>query len=296
MNKAFPLLVLLAAAVCSTTAGAAERAAAPLPVMETLLTRQVDGRIVVDPQGNLVEYTVESKLTETLRAKVEGMVAKWRFHPVLVEGRPVRAQTRMRITLSAKQEGENYLLNVDNVTFPGDQEGAVKADSEPLRATITGKSMTPPPYPSQMAAAGVEGVVLLYIRVDADGKVVDVMPVQAALLNVRGRDNLLAKAVAVFERNAVAKAKLWRFNVEVHDPNLRPSDMTVTVPVDYKMVGRKHNSEEWRVEVRGARKEASWLADESDMQRVGVSDVSEGRVAPLATAFKLATEVKGVAL
>lgn len=275
--------------------------AATEAVVESVLTTQVDGQIVIDTEGGLVDYKIETAMTDRLRDLLQQRVRSWKFQPVLVGGKPVRAKTQMRVTLIAQRNGEDYKVDVDNVTFPGTAKDAVVPDAladaeSPVH--IAKKSMTAPVYPISLAQAGIQGIVLLYLRIGADGRVQDVVAVQSSLLDVRGRESVLANAVKMLEDNTVKQARRWRFDVKVSDAaKAGPEDFTAAVPVEYRMFGgQKAKPGMWRTEVRGPRKEAAWLADAKNAQKIGVSDLAGDEVMPIASAFKLQTPVAGMAL
>jgi hypothetical protein len=293
------LKVVFAAALISATLAPVVRAAdANGAVLESVLTTQVDGQIVIDTEGRLVDYRIESPITDGLRDPLQQRVRTWQFHPVWVGGKPVRARASMRVTLVARQEGENYKVAVDNVTFPSDAKDASTPDNmSPVR--IVRKSMVPPGYPAALSRAGVQGIVLLYLRVGKDGRVEDVVAVQSSLLDVRGRESILADAVKMLESNTVKQARRWRFDVEVSDSGktATPEDFTAAVPVHYRLFGgRKAEPGKWRTEVRGPRKEAAWLDDADNAQKIGVSDLTDNEMVPVASAFRLQTPVVGMAL
>ncbi len=292
MRIVIALLVML----CMAPAQArTEEEAVPASVsVESIVTTQVDGKIVIDPQGGLTEYQISTEVPAQLRDGLDKAVRQWKFEPVVVNGKPVRAQAAMRVTLAAYKEGEDYRVKVDNVTFPGDAKGAVKADAEgPV--TISRKSMPAPHYPMQLLSVG--GVVLLYLKLTPEGRVEEAVPVQTSLVDVKGKDRLLAKAIALFEKSAVQKAKTWRFDVVMNGGAVEPRDLSVSVPVEYLPYNSKRMKPgQWRTEVRGPRKEASWLASDVAAQRIGVSDVANGEIVPLATSFRLAKDVSGTVL
>lgn len=300
----FPLGMFLKAAFAAALASAAYVPlvqAADDTVVESVLTTQVDGQIVIDTEGQLVDYQIETAMTDRLRDLLQQRVRTWKFQPVLVGGKPVRAKTQMRVTLVAQQKGEDYKVDVDNVTFPGAAKDAVVPDAvadaeSPVH--IAKKSMTAPGYPMGLAQAGVQGIVLLYLRIGADGRVQDVVAVQSSLLDVRGRESVLADAVKMLEDNTVKQARRWRFDVKVSDAaKAGPEHFTAAVPVAYVMFGgQKAKPGMWRTEVRGPRKEPAWLAGAKNAQKIGVSDLAGNEMVPIASAFKLQTPVAGIAL
>ncbi len=296
MRRAIELsLFILFACVASPTI--AKDTTAPSESLESVMTTKVDGTIAIDQQGQLTDFHIDTKMPEQMRGMLYKTVRTWRFHPVLVDGNPIAAQSKIRITLAARKDGEDYLVRVDNVIFPrDDKERKIGFTNDAV--TITKKSMTPPSYPRGLLKAGVEGIVLLSLRIGADGQVEQVIPVQTTLIDVKGRPNVLAQALTQFERTASSAAKLWQFNVTAKTGQPTARDMTVMVPISYTINRKTTDSSPgmWRTEVRGPRQQPNWLVDNVGEQRIGVSDLADGEVMPVASAFKLVTDVVGTAL
>lgn len=272
--------------------------APPAPAVNSLMTTRVDSEIKIDPSGALVDYRSETPLPDNVRASLEKQVRSWRFEPVLVQGQPVTARARMRVTLAARDLGnEQYAVSVDNVTFPANNQ-AVMPDAPPAAATIASRKIGAPGYPMSLARAGVSGMVLLYLRLSPEGRVLEAVPVQTSLFNAQGSAQTLAQGVKAFEQSSVRAARDWQFDVQVLQgatPSAR--DLTVSMPVEYHAPGhRETRPGQWRTEVRGERREAAWLRGDAQAQRIGVSDLDSGDLLPLASAVRLTSEVKGVAL
>ncbi len=109
-------LIMLIAALL---AGASAHAATNVDVAkgEAVLTLRVDGQLSIDAQGNVVEYQIRTKLEPQVEKLVRRAVPGWRFKPIHVDGKPVIAQSPMRITLSAVEIEQGYKVMVDNVVF-----------------------------------------------------------------------------------------------------------------------------------------------------------------------------------
>lgn len=287
----------LSALSLAASAWAQSPPAPPKPPVDSIMTTRVDSEIAIDPSGALIDYRSETPLPDDVKTSLERQVRAWRFEPVLVQGKPVTAKARMRVTLAARQLGEErYAVTVDNVTFPATGYG-VLPDAPPAAVTISSRKIVAPSYPEGLARARVGGVVLLYLRLSADGRVLEAAPVQTSLLNVYGSDKALAKGVAALEQATARAARSWQFNVQLHTDHPSARDLTVSMPVEFQAPGmRETRPGQWRTEVRGARREPAWLQSDAGNQRIGVSDVDAGDVVPLASAIKLASEVKGVAL
>ncbi len=290
----FPLFILLA---CIASPAIAKDTAAPLAdSLESVMTTKVDGSIAIDQQGQLTDFRIDTPLPGKMSQMLDKTVRSWRFHPVLVDGNPVAAQSKIRITLAAKKGSEDYRARVDNVIFPRDEDDRTKSVSNHA-AVIAKKSVAPPAYPRGLLLAGVEGVVLLSLKIDTDGQVEQVLPVQTTLLNVKGRKKVLALAITEFEQSASSAARFWRFDVVAKTEQPAARDMTVMVPVSYTVNWKARAKPGlWRAEVRSPRKQPGWLGDETGEQKIGVSDLADGEVMPVASAFKLITDVVGTAL
>lgn len=273
---------------------------------ESVLTMRVDGELSIDPDGRVMDYQIGSKLDQQLKNLLQRVVPSWRFKPILVDGKAVIAKTPMRITLKAEEKAEGYQVTVDNVVFwptTKEQHAAEEAsrkahpgmsvegeEPEPL-VWITSKSLSPPSYPSGLMRAGVEGIVLLNIRVNPDGTVAEVFAAQSSLLNVKGRSTLLDRARIMLERNASTAAKRWRFEVAAENPaSLSPEDLTVRVPVEYIMSTSGDPEDalvgKWRHEFRGPNLTAPWLPDEK-ASKVGVSDLNGNEMLAGVSPFEL---------
>lgn len=301
-RKIFTTLV-----IASVLASSGTRAATSIDVAkgEAVLTLRVDGQLSIDPQGNVVDYQISTKLEPQVEKLVRRAVPGWRFKPIHLDGKPVIAQSPMRITLSAVEMAQGYKVMVDNVVFrPNTREEweaeeanrkdrpriSVAGEAPKPLVWITSKTLRPPSYPSEMQRAGVEGIVLLTLRLHPDGTVAEVFASQSSLLNVKGSPALLDRARLMLERSASAVAKRWTFAVSAEDmPSLSPEDLTVRVPVEYSMGGSSGPGKlagQWRHEFRGPNQPAPWLPDEN-ATRVGVSDLNGNEILAGVSPFEL---------
>lgn len=257
---------------------------------------RVDGELVFDPEGKVIEQKV---LTPKLSAELEQLAIKgmraMRFMPVAVDGRPVNARTFTRMTFVARTLADGkYSVGMESAHFfknPLDAKGGSKkepdedelANDDPkgwsLAKHMGGYGIR---YPVGLMRAGVSGAVVLRVLLRENGTVEDVFVAQSALFNVRGKDAILEKARAAFERETLKAARRWRFN----PPDLLglPNDVawrTGDVPVFFSMDSFDQNKPgQWRQEARGPRRVALWEARRDASLVVGVSDLDgdEGMV------------------
>jgi Gram-negative bacterial tonB protein. len=280
---------------------------------ENVMTLRVDGDLSIDPAGRVVDYRIRTKLDPQLAKLVAKAVPAWQFQPVLVNGKGIPAKSSMRITLAATEVKGGYEVRVDNIVFRPDtleeyeaSRAAVQAELERQAADpaavasaekprqfvgITSRKLFPPSYPSSLMKSGVEGVVLLILRLNPDGSVADVFASQSSLLNVKGKPELLDRARTMLEKNAAATAAKWTFDVQAKNmAALTSSDLTVSVPVEYVLTsGTTRGASldgKWRHEFRGPNFPVPWLLAGED-QMIGVSDLDSGQVMAGNATFRL---------
>jgi TonB family protein len=287
------VLLLISSSMASHASWAKQLEQAPV---ESVVAMQVDGWLSFDTAGGVEDYRITTQLPESIRAALDGTVRKWKFHPVMVDGVPRHAKTRMRVTLAAKQESDGIHVKVDNVVFPSEQgDVTAKVDGQP--EPISGKKLRPPGYPVGLMQQGVSGAVLLAIRVGPDGRAADVLAVQSMLYDVRGGASALRVGIRMLEQSAVDAAKGWTFNVPATDKPRSADEQTVTVPVEYVMDKAKVDlAGTWRTIVRIPKRTIGWMTPEAGTQSVGVADAVSGELIPLNSAIALATDVVGMPL
>lgn len=310
-QKIFTTLAF-AALLASSGARAAD---APVSKGESVLTLRLNGQLTIDPEGRVKSYEIRSELPPGVQGIVERAVPKWTFAPILVGGKPVTAQSPMSITLAATEAEGGYQVRVDNVVFrPNTQEDyeqaldaqkqaaalgmAIEAAGQPVQTiqpvVISHKRLTPPSYPKGMLMGGVEGIVLLVLRLNPDGTVAEAMASQSSLLNVKGRTEMLDRARQMLERSALSVARGWTFKVDAVNPALLTAgDLTVRTPVEY-VLGRPGMKDstlagKWRQEFRGPNLQVPWLSEQAS-GRIGVSDLASGEFLAGTTRFRLADE------
>jgi hypothetical protein len=273
---------------------AAQRAARITDPLTTVRTLQVEGQVVIDPSGHVADYRVTTPVPHALQATVDEAVRGWRFYPVQIDGQARRVQTRMRITLAATASSDGYQVRVDNVVFPG-PESARGAATLPAPDEISGRKLTQPLYPPGLLRAGVSGVVLLAIQVSADGTTADAAVVQTMLLDVTGRERVLQQAVALLERSSLSAVRSWRYNVPDALIKAGPEQRIVTHAIHFVFDSNPpiEKAGMWRTVVRTPKRAIAWVPASPGSQSAGVTDIASGEFLPVATDFRLASEVIG---
>lgn len=172
------------------------------------------GMIDVGPDGSVHDYVLETELDPDVAKLVDRTVRGWRFEPVLVEGRPVIATTRMRLQLEALPRDDGFALRVADVAF-----------GEPLST-----DRASPVYPRVALNMNAGAIVSLLLRLDATGKVEEVH-VEQVNLSIDGgrRANFLRERFAASSRQA---ALAWTFDMgEIVDGE--PVPAVVRVPLEF---------------------------------------------------------------
>lgn len=264
--------------------------------VESVVAMQVDGWVSFDTLGQVEDYRITTPVHESIRTALDGTVRKWKFHPVLVDGVPRLASTRMRVTLVARRGSDGAHTEVDNVVFPYEQ-GDVTTKMDGQLEPITGERLRPPGYPVELQQQGVTGTVLLAIRVGPDGRAAEVLAVQSMLYDVHGGQSALRVGIRMLEKSATDTAKAWTFKVPATDKPRNADEQTVMVPVEYVMDKTTVNlAGKWRTLVRMPKRPIGWLTSGNGSQDVGVADAVSGELIPIAGAIGLATNVVGTNL
>lgn len=240
------------------------------------LRMDVSGEIGVDGQGKVFDYVIKTIVTPEVKQLIDRSVRSWQFEPVVHDGKPGYAKANMTLTLLAKKVDAGYQLQVERVRFTGN------------RGTV---SMPPPQYPMESARAGVMGSVLVAVRIDAEGKVLDVAAIQTSLPYRNLSQKKIEMAGKPLEKASIAAAKNWRFepaNLEWGDA----AETTLIIPVDFWLgdaSGPKRNG--WHVEPNSVVRPIPWLA--ADKQQFDADGLKQGESLALDSPVKLKTEVLG---
>jgi hypothetical protein len=258
-------------------AGAATVADAPRP--EFGLT--ASGDIQIGTEGQVLSYQLDPGLSESVQALVEKSVARWRFEPILVDGRPAVGRTRMNLEVDALPAPDGgYRLTVANVWF-----GSPRSSGE----------RTPPGYPKQAVQAGLGARVMLIARIDATGRVVDVHPYQTSLSMI-ARSGAARRFRQLFEARSIAAVKRWTFSPGEMIGGV-PLESTVKIPIVFSIApqGAPHDPSVWRGYVPGPITPAPWV-DENSLTSVDTDALGDGEAAALDSRFRLVDDIRGEAL
>lgn len=246
------LLSVSQPAVAAPTAGSV--AAVRQQVESSML---VGGDIHIETDGSVsaLQLRQEDKLPEGVVKLVRDNALQWRFEPIVVDGKPVRATTPMNLRVIARKlEGGSYEISLRGVSFQ-------KYDAvDPY--SVTSIAMTPPRYPELAFRAGATGSVYLLVKVGRDGKVEDAFAEQVNLTFL-SRESDQRRFREVLAKNAVDAAKRWTFRVPAEGDSATQPYWNVRVPISYAMGDSRDNKRadtygRWTSYVAGPRESAPW--------------------------------------
>ena len=237
---------------------------------------EVYGDIQIGPDGLVREYTLKTRLMSMLADTVDRSVRAWKFVPIEVEGKPVIAKTRMRLVLMAKPiQDDQYALQVQQVFF-GQPEYQQR--------------MAPPYYPPQAARANVGAKVTLVLRLDPEGRVVDIWPEQTSL-TASGDGKRADEWRATFEQASIDAAKKWKFTIG-EEVNGVPVESIVRVPLLYS----KNSNKGWQSFIPGPVHPIPPAISDGMAMQAARDSLGDGETQSLNSRFRLRDEVVGTTL
>jgi hypothetical protein len=272
LSRALVATMLMALAIWSS---AAEKT---LPTLDM----SADGEVHIALDGQVTNYALKSELTPTIASLVDRNVRSWRFEPIVVDGQPVAAKTALHIDIQATPIAgkDSYALRITNVRF-----------GEPRRSA----KMKAPRYPQEAVRVGLGAKVLLNLRLDDAGNVVEVEPYQTNL-NARPNSEFEAKHWReVFEKVSVSAAKTWHFDLsETIDG--KAFGTTAIIPIVYSVVGgpiQRAKPGQWQPYLPGPVHPAPWLKAETVANADAVASLKDGQALSLDSRFRLKDAVIG---
>ena len=229
------------------------------------------GSIEIGPDGSVNDYTVDNDLAAPIASAIDRHVRSWRFQPVRIDGRPVIAKSRMHLSLRAVPAGDNLELRVDEVSFGG--------AGEPSEAT---KREHPLRYPRRAREERLGARVLLAVRTDASGKVIEVHPYQTSLSQRMG-EGAARRWRGVFERAVMDIVAQWTFDPgEVIDGT--PMAGRFLMPVEFTIGTQRPHPDAWRTYVPGPVDPAPWFDIEPE-QSARIAALGDGDTLSLESRF-----------
>lgn len=186
------LLCLLALAPVATLASEmqadASRAAAD---SEASARYRVRWAVSLDARGHVVNLESGDTLVDAARAPIEEAIRRWQFVPGRLNGQPAPTETILTLDIAlVPVAGDKFVVRIDDARTGGAL--AIKGIRKP------------PKYPPSAIQHHVQGMVVLKVDYDADGRVVSAKPHENA-----------PKVAPELVRSAEHAVKEWTFTPEV---------------------------------------------------------------------------------
>ena len=173
----------------------------------------VEGIVILeakaDEQGNVVEARVLRSVPVLDQAALDA-VKQWTYEPLIIDGKPRKVLFTVTVRFALK-EGDRAKL-VERFA-----QGAVKAEGD-IKPPMLIKEVAPV-YPEAARAAGVQGVVILSVKADGKGRVVDVM---------------VLRSIPLLDQAAIDSVRQWVYEPKIIDGKAMPVVFTVTVRFQLK--------------------------------------------------------------
>lgn len=207
MNLASRLIALLAGLVLCQFAWAGE----------VVATLSASGKIRIGPDGKVLSHQIDEKVPAAVAEAISRNVATWTFEPILEDGKPVIAETRVHLGIEAiEHSADEVALRFASVWF-GDLATAVRQKA--------------PRYPMGAPEQGIQAQVMLALRLDEDGRVIDAHAYRTRFAkDVSPR--MAARYRARFERASIEAARQWQYSAEIS----KPGGVTVFAPIGYTLM------------------------------------------------------------
>lgn len=235
---------------------------------------RIKGRIQIGPDGSVVDYRLSHDVPAPVEEVLQSTVRAWRFEPVLVDGRAVIAETGILLMLDAWPKAGGLALRIRDVAF-GAHEGE-------------GSLRPPPRYPPDALRSGVQGRVVLLLRLDAEGDVLEAAVEQTSIsAHVPARQ---ARAYAgLFEAASLNAALRWRFGMRESVDGV-PVGGTVRTPVEFRTGGSVARLRDGEV------RPAPWHEARGPASADELAALAAGGARALDSVFRLLDPVVGVEL
>jgi hypothetical protein len=206
MNRVSRLLTLIAGLVLCQFAWAGE----------VVAILSASGKIQIGPDGKVLSHQIDVKVPASVAEAISRNLATWTFEPILEDGRPVIAETRVNLSIEAvEHSADEVALRLKRVWF-GDEAIASRTKS--------------PSYPIGALQRGIQAQVTVALRLDEEGRVVEAHPYQTRFAtDVNPR--LAKRYRASFERATLKAAREWQYSADIS----RPGGVTLLAPITYSI-------------------------------------------------------------
>ena len=170
----------------------------------------VEGVVILeaksDEQGNILDARILRSVPLLDAAAIEA-VKQWKYEPLVLDGRARKVVFTVTVRFVLKEKSQEFAKAFE--TFA---RGAVKAEGD-LKPPRLIKEVAPV-YPEAARQAGVDGVVILSVRADQEGRVVD---------------SMVLRSIPLLDQAAIDAVRQWVYEPAIVAGKAVPIVFTVTV-------------------------------------------------------------------
>jgi len=174
---------------------------------------RVEGTVIVeakaDEQGSIVEVRVLRSIPILDQAAIEA-VKQWKYEPLVIDGKPRKVIFTATVNFVLDEGGKKGVMK----KFAA---GAVRAENDIMPPKPIKNPA--PVYPEIARVAGVEGVVILGVKTNEEGQVVDA---------------IVLRSIPLLDQAAIDTVRQWVYEPLVVDGKAVPVVFTVTVRFQLK--------------------------------------------------------------
>jgi TonB family protein len=234
------------------------------------------GTIDIAVDGTVAGYALDQPeaLPDGVSALASKVIPNWRFKPVRVDGKLVRARAKMNLRYVAKKQDDGkYLMRISSTWFGADKR-------EP-GDWVASQTKVVPHYPRDALRAEITGTAFVVLRVDRNGKVADAV-VERVNLRVVGSEQQMERGRKLLGQASMAALRQWTFVIPKTGPKADDHYWDVRVPVMFMIAGQKPVAYgQWDAYVPGPVRPVPWIpADQARSSDAladgGVYPVGEG--------------------
>ena len=235
---------------------AADAAIPRVPDRQVELSMLLKGTIDIAPDGGVERYSLEKSkdLTPAAVGILNKQISRWRFEPVVIDGKPSEARTNMTIRVVASPASDgNYSLVIQGANFSGSKVST----AEKLRIkTRTGIG----PLIRVMMSTGATGEVYVALKIGPDGKVQDGV-IEQVNLTVLGTDKQMEDARVALGDSSLALVRKWTFSVPTQGESAGKPYWSGVLPIFFDGLDSSGPSQQygrWRAYVPGPCAAVPW--------------------------------------
>jgi TonB family protein len=171
---------------------------------------RVEGIVIIeaktDEQGGVIDAKVLRSIPLLDQAAIDA-VKQWKYEPMLIDGKP----RKILFTVTVR-----FALD-EGTAMKKFSQGAVRAEKDIKPPRLIKE--VPPVYPEAARTALVEGVVILGVKTDEQGKVIDVM---------------VLRSIPLLDQAAIDSVRQWVYEPMIIEGKAVPVVFTVTVRFQLK--------------------------------------------------------------